>query len=230
VTIDAKEALRLGELAAGPYVLVKVTDTGTGMDADVVARAFEPFFTTKDVGKGTGLGLSQVYGFIKQSGGHVRIDTKLGRGTTFCLYVPRCDPAELATHVQGKATEAPPTGSETVLVVEDNPEVLELAVNTISELGYRVLTAVDGSSALDVLRTEQAIDLLFGDVVMPGGMNGFELIDKARAIRGDLRAMVTSGYANIYRLGTERPDVPLLLKPYHLGDLAKCIRMALDQS
>ncbi len=230
VTIDAKEALHLGELAAGPYVLIKVTDTGTGMDADVAARAFEPFFTTKDVGKGTGLGLSQVYGFIKQSGGHIRIDTKLGRGTTFSLYVPRCDPAEPAAPVQNATAEAPPTGNETVLVVEDNPEVLDLAVTTISELGYRVLTAVDGSSALDILRTEQPIDLLFSDVVMPGGMNGFELIDQARVIRGRLRALVTSGYANIHRPGTERPDVPLLLKPYHLGDLAKCIRMALDRS
>jgi signal transduction histidine kinase len=230
LTIDAKEALRLGELAAGPYVLIKVTDTGTGMDADVAARAFEPFFTTKDVGKGTGLGLSQVYGFIKQSGGHVRIDTKLGRGTTFSLYVPRCDPAEPAAPGQNETAEAPPTGNETVLVVEDNPEVLDLAVTTISGLGYRVLTAVDGSSALDILRTEQPIDLLFSDVVMPGGMNGFELIDQARAIRGKVRALVTSGYANIHRPGTERPDVPLLLKPYHLGDLAKCIRMALDQS
>jgi signal transduction histidine kinase len=230
LTIDAKEALHLGELAAGPYVLIKVTDTGTGMDADVAARAFEPFFTTKDVGKGTGLGLSQVYGFIKQSGGHVRIDTKLGRGTTFSLYVPRCDPAGPAAPGQNETAEAPPTGNETVLVVEDNPEVLDLAVTTISGLGYRVLTAVDGSSALDILRTEQPIDLLFSDVVMPGGMNGFELIDQARAIRGKVRALVTSGYANIHRPGTERPDVPLLLKPYHLGDLAKCIRMALDQS
>ncbi|HET6235819.1 MAG TPA: response regulator [Acetobacteraceae bacterium] len=230
VTIDAKEALHLGELAAGSYVLIKVADTGTGMDADVAARAFEPFFTTKDVGKGTGLGLSQVYGFIKQSGGHIRIDTKLGRGTTFSLYVPRCDPVEAAAPVQNATAEAPPIGNETVLVVEDNPEVLDLAVTTISELGYRVLTAVDGSSALDILRTEQPIDLLFSDVVMPGGMNGFELIDQARVIRGRLRALVTSGYANIHRPGTERPDVPLLLKPYHLGDLAKCIRMALDRS
>jgi CheY-like chemotaxis protein len=115
------------------------------------------------------------------------------------------------------------------LVVEDNAAVLELAVNTISELGYCVITAVDGPSALDIIRSEQPIDLLFSDVVMPGGMNGFELIDKARAVRGELKALVTSGYANIHRPDAERPDVPLLLKPYHGGDLAKCIRMALDQ-
>jgi signal transduction histidine kinase len=228
VVIDPAQAQRLGELAAGPYVLIKVSDTGTGMDADVAARAFEPFFTTKEVGKGTGLGLSQVYGFIKQSGGHIQIETKRDRGTTFRLYVPRCDPAEPVAPVADEVAQKPPTGNETVLVVEDNPEVLELAVSTISELGYRVITAVDGPSALVVLRSKQPIDLLFSDVVMPGGMNGFELIGEARAMRGELKALVTSGYANIHRPGTERPDVPLLLKPYHLGDLAKCIRMALD--
>ena len=229
VIIDVAEALRLGELTAGSYVLIKVTDTGTGMEPEVAARAFEPFFTTKEVGKGTGLGLSQVYGFIKQSGGHVRIETKLGEGTTFCLYLPRCDPVEAPARDQGETAPTPPTGSETVLVVEDNAAVLELAVNSISELGYRVITAVDGPSALDILRSEQPIDLLFSDVVMPGGMNGFELIDKARAMRGELKALATSGYANTHRPEAERPDVPLLLKPYHHGDLAKCIRMALDQ-
>ena len=229
VVIGDTPANHVDELAPGSYVLVRVTDTGTGMDADVAARAFEPFFTTKDVGKGTGLGLSQVYGFIKQSGGHIRIETKLGHGTTFCLYVPRCDPVEPAILHQNEEPQLPPTGSETVLVVEDNPEVLELAVSTITELGYRVLTAVDGPSALVILRSEQPIDLLFSDVVMPGGMNGFELINQARAMRHELRALAASGYANIHRPGTERPDVPLLLKPYHLGDLAKCIRMALDQ-
>jgi signal transduction histidine kinase len=229
VTIDATDAQRLGGLAVGQYVLVRVTDTGTGMEADVATHAFEPFFTTKDVGKGTGLGLSQVYGFIKQSGGQIDIDTKLGRGTTFCLYLPRCEPVVPAEPNQSETAQMPPTGNETVLVVEDNAEVLELAVNTISELGYRVLTAVDGPSALEIIKTEEPIDLLFSDVVMPGGMNGFELINKARVVRSKLKALATSGYANIHRPGAERPDVPLLLKPYHLGDLAKCIRMALDQ-
>jgi signal transduction histidine kinase len=229
VVIDTAQSHHADDLAPGAYVVVKVTDSGTGMAADVAARAFEPFFTTKDVGKGTGLGLSQVYGFIKQSGGHIDIETKLGQGTTFCLFVPRCDPVEPVVTRTGDAPATPPTGSETVLVVEDNPEVLELAVSTISELGYRVLTAVDGPSALRILRTNQPIDLLFSDVVMPGGMNGFELINQARAMRGELRALAASGYANIHRPGAERPNVPLLLKPYHLGDLAKCIRMALDE-
>jgi CheY-like chemotaxis protein len=128
-----------------------------------------------------------------------------------------------------KAASGPLTGSETVLVVEDSPEVLELALTTISDLGYRVLGAADGPSALDIIRHDDKIDLLFSDVVMPGGMNGYELITKARAIRGGLKALVASGYANIHRTGTDRPDVPLLLKPYRRDDLAKCIRRALDQ-
>ena len=135
--------------------------------------------------------------------------------------------------VNAEATAAiarpPPTGHETVLVVEDNAEVLELAVTTISDLGYRVLTASDGPTALDVVRSEEPIDLLFSDVVMPGGINGFELINQARDIRDGLKALVTSGYANVHRPGANRPDVPLLLKPYRRSDLAHCIRMALDR-
>ena len=231
VVIDAAEARRSPDLTAGDYVLVRVTDTGTGMDPDVTAHAFEPFFTTKEVGKGTGLGLSQVYGFIKQSGGHVLIDIDSGVGND----VPPV-PAALRRCAAGqrsprqRARGATPTGHETVLVVEDNAEVLELAVTTISDLGYRVLTAADGPSALDIVQGDEPIDLLFSDVVMPGGMNGFELISKARAIRGGLKALVTSGYANVHRPGADRPDVPLLLKPYRRGDLAQCIRMALDRA
>jgi signal transduction histidine kinase len=229
VVIDAAEARRAADLTAGPYVMVRVTDTGNGMDPDVAARAFEPFFTTKEVGKGTGLGLSQVYGFIRQSDGHVAIDTKPGAGTTFRLYLPRCDQVKAAGDEPDAAANALPTGSETVLVVEDNPEVLELAVTAISDLGYHVLTAGDGPSAMEIIRREGHIDLLFSDVVMPGGMNGFELVSKARGVRGELKALVTSGYANVHRPGTDRPDVAVLLKPYRRGDLAKCIRRALDR-
>jgi signal transduction histidine kinase len=230
VVIDAAEARRSPDLTAGTYVVVSISDTGTGMDSDVAAHAFEPFFTTKEVGRGTGLGLSQVYGFIKQSGGHVVIDSAPGVGTTFRLYLPRCDHVRQVNDSECQAPGATPTGHETVLVVEDNAEVLELAVNTINDLGYRVLTAADGPSALDIVRGAETIDLLFSDVVMPGGMNGFELINRARAIRAGLRALVTSGYANVRRSGAERPDVPLLLKPYRRADLAQCIRMALDRA
>ena len=230
VTLDATQARHSPDLTPGCYVLVRITDTGTGMDPDVAARAFEPFFTTKEVGKGTGLGLSQVYGFIKQSGGHVMIDTAPGTGTTFRLYVPRCDATPRIGDGDSREPRATPVGHETILVVEDNAEVLELAVTTISDLGYRVLTAPDGPSALDIVRGDEPIDLLFSDVVMPGGINGFELISEARAIRCGLKALVTSGYANVHRPGTNRPDVPLLLKPYRRGDLAQCIRVALDRA
>ena len=230
VVICAAEARRSPDLTAGDYVMVRVTDTGTGMDPDVAAHVFEPFFTTKEVGKGTGLGLSQVYGFIKQSGGHVVIDSCPGAGTTFCLYLPRCEQLRQAGNVPFRTSEVTPTGHETVLVVEDNAEVLELAVATISDLGYRVLTAADGPSALKIVQGDEPIDLLFSDIVMPGGMNGFELINRARVIRQDLKSLVTSGYANVHRPGADRPDVPLLLKPYRRGDLAQSIRMALDRA
>ncbi|MGC1410637.1 MAG: response regulator [Acetobacteraceae bacterium] len=230
VVICAAEARRSPDLTAGAYVLVRVADTGTGMDPDVAAHVFEPFFTTKEVGKGTGLGLSQVYGFIKQSGGHVVIDSCPGAGTTFRLYLPRCERLPQAGDVQDRTSDVTPTGHETVLVVEDNAEVLELAVATIGDLGYRVLTAVDGPSALDIVQGDEPIDLLFSDIVMPGGMNGFELINRARVIRQGLKTLVTSGYANVHRPGADRPDVPLLLKPYRRGDLAQSIRMALDRA
>jgi CheY-like chemotaxis protein len=227
--IDAEEASRVPELNAGEHVLVTISDTGTGMAPDVLAHAFEPFFTTKEVGKGTGLGLSQVWGFIKQSGGHVAIDSRPGTGTAFRLYLPRCADVRRVSEADDRPLVATADGHETVLVVEDNNEVLELAVATISDLGYRVLTAADGRAALDIIRSDEPIDLLFSDVVMPGGMNGFELVSEARGIRGGLKALVTSGYAHVHRPGTDRPDVPLLLKPYRRGDLAHCIRMALDR-
>jgi CheY-like chemotaxis protein len=229
VVIGGAEARCTPELAAGSYVIVCVTDTGSGMESDVAARAFEPFFTTKEVGKGTGLGLSQVYGFIKQTGGHVTVDSALGVGTTFRLYVPRCEDTRQPSVSESNDLREAPIGNETVLVVEDNPEVRELAVAAISDLGYRVLTAADGPSALDVVQGHEQIDLLFSDVVMPGGMDGFELIGRARAIRVGLKALVTSGYANVHRPGSNRPDVPLLLKPYRRADLAQCIRTALDR-
>jgi signal transduction histidine kinase len=228
IVID-RAARDASDLHPGAYVLVRVTDTGGGMNADVAAHAFEPFFTTKEVGKGSGLGLSQVYGFIKQSGGHVVIDTCLGVGTTFRLYLPRCDDGQHARKEPAGQTFATPRGDETVLVVEDDPEVLELAVSMISEFGYRVLTAVDGPSALAIVRSDEPIDLLFSDVVMPGGIDGFALIRQARALRHGLKALATSGYVNVHRRGCDRPEVPLLLKPYRRSALAQSIRMALDR-
>lgn len=229
IMADAAPSLRPAGLGSGDYVCLRLTDSGTGMDPDVAARAFEPFFTTKEVGKGTGLGLSQVYGFVKQSEGHVTIDTKLGRGTSFLLYLPRCEETATASETYAVTPETAPTGTETVLVVEDNADVRQLATATISGLGYRVLEASNGPAALDILKQEGIIDLLFSDVVLPSGMNGFELVHKARAIRSGLRALMTSGYANIQRSGSERPDVPVLLKPYRRDELAYRIRLELDR-
>ena len=229
VTADAAASQRPAGLGPGDYVCLRLTDTGMGMDPDVAARAFEPFFTTKEVGKGTGLGLSQVYGFVKQSEGHVTIDTKPGRGTSFLLYLPRCDDTAIASETYAVTPETAPTGTETVLVVEDNSDVRQLATATISGLGYRVLEAPNGPAALDILKQEGTVDLLFSDVVLPAGMNGFELVHKARAIRSGLRALMTSGYANIQRSGSERPDVPVLLKPYRRDELAHRIRLELDR-
>jgi signal transduction histidine kinase len=229
VTLEA-DAANKARMAAGDYVCVRVSDTGRGMEPEIAARVFEPFFTTKAVGKGTGLGLSQVYGFVKQSGGHITLETQPGYGTTFRLYLPRSSGVQPIASTAAHPGEPEPKGTETVLVVEDNSEVLELAVATISDLGYRVLSAPNGSAALDILGREDQVDLLFSDVVLPGSINGFDLVRQARDIRHGLKALVTSGYANVHRPGTDRPDVPLLPKPYRRAELAQRIRFALDHS
>lgn len=224
--IDPSDMLLADELAPGSYVLVSVTDSGTGMTPDVVARAFEPFFTTKEVGKGTGLGLSQVYGFVKQSGGHVVIESAPGAGTTVRLYLARASATGGPTARKHEHAQRADDRSETVLVVEDNDEVREMAIATIRDLGYRVLTAPNGPAALDLLHTKERIDLLFSDVVMPGGMNGYELIRRARVVRHNLKALVTSGYvSDAHKVGVP-VDVPLLQKPYHRAELANQIRAA----
>ncbi|HEY6434820.1 MAG TPA: response regulator [Acetobacteraceae bacterium] len=213
----------------GSYISIRVADTGRGMEADIAAHVFEPFFTTKDVGKGTGLGLSQVYGFVRQSDGHIVLDTKPGAGTAFTLYLPRCEQADPAASITDESPRTQPTGSETVLIVEDNPEVLELAVAAISDLGYRVITAGNGPAALEILHREPHVDLLFSDIVLPGGMDGFELVRKARLIRGGLKVLMTSGYANTDRPHQQRPNVSVLQKPYRLAELADQVRFALDR-
>ena len=185
-------------------MLVRVADTGSGMDPDVAAHAFEPFFTTKDVGKGTGLGLSQVYGFIKQSGGHVVIDSSPGVGTTFRLYLPKCDDVRRIGDDERRAPGATPTGHETVLVVEDNAEVLELAVNTIGDLGYRVLTAADGPSALDIVRAMRRSICCSATSSSPAGWTASNWSAGARHSlwaegAGDV------GYAGVHRPGPIAP-------------------------
>jgi CheY-like chemotaxis protein len=218
------------EVTPGQYVVLSISDTGTGMDEATVAQAFEPFFTTKPVGQGTGLGLSQVYGFVKQSGGHLKIYSEPGHGTTIKIYLPRLDRTE--TEDGQDATQIAPEGSsnETVLVVEDDADVREQSVEALSELGYRVLQAADGPAALRLLRREAHVDLLFTDVVLPGGMTGAQVAQEARDIQPGLKVLFTTGYARnaIVHNGRLDPGVQLITKPYSFADLAAKIRDVLD--
>jgi len=216
-------------LAAGDYVLVTVADSGAGMAPDVAARAVEPFFTTKEVGRGTGLGLSQVYGFVRQSGGHVAIDSAVGAGTTVRLYLPRHDgPAAAAG--RAPAAETVPRGSpgEVVLVVEDEEQVLRTTVAALTELGYGVREARNGLEALAVLASDPAVTLLFTDVVMPG-LDGRDLAERALRQRPDLKVLYTTGYAPETGPGGLADDHPAMLrKPFGFAALAHKLRELLD--
>ena len=215
------------DVTAGQYVLLAVSDTGGGMSPEVVARAFEPFFTTKAQGKGTGLGLSMVYGFVKQSGGHLKIYSEPGQGTTVKLYLPRThEAAEVVEAVDPRPFSG---GTETILVAEDDDEVRSTVVELLSALGYRVLTARDAASALTVIESGARIDLLFTDVVMPGPLRSPELARMARQRLPSLAVLFTSGYTEnaIVHGGRLDPGVELLGKPYTHEALARKIRQLL---
>ncbi len=219
------------EVAPGQYVVIAVTDTGIGMSKDVLDRVFEPFFTTKQVGQGTGLGLSQVYGFVKQSGGHVKIYSEPGQGATVKLYLPRLYGDVLAEEEAGTATPVPEGGrEETILVVEDDADVRAYSTETLRELGYRVVEAPDGPTALRLIERLPRLDLLFTDVVLPEGMTGRQLADAARALRPRLKVLFTTGYARnaIVHHGRLDPGVDLLPKPFTYSELAARVRDALD--
>ena len=230
VTLDADYAATQVDVKPGSYVCLSVTDTGVGMSPQTQLRAFEPFFTTKGLGAGSGLGLSMVYGFAKQSGGHVVIYSEVGQGTTVNLFLPVAGPG------LGDGKVAPPekvskAGNETILVVEDDPKVLRLTVTRLEELGYQVITATSGPKAMDVLKREKDIDLVLSDVVMPGGMTGFDVADQALALRPDLKILLVTGYAK----GVEPRDEAhaeaghrILRKPYGMKELAGTLRELLD--
>ncbi len=217
------------ELAPGDYVQLTVADSGSGMTPEVLAKAFEPFFSTKPEGRGTGLGLSMVYGFVKQSGGHVKIDSAPGRGTAVSLFLPRSEEAPAS----GDGAPAPKSagGHETVLVAEDDPEVRGTVVAMLESLGYRVLQAENAAEALDLVRGGAQVDLLFTDVVMPGAMRSGELAQLARRYLPSLAVLFTSGYAedDIVHDGRLDAGVELLRKPYGQDDLAARVRQVLDQ-
>ncbi|MBS1784283.1 MAG: PAS domain S-box protein [Acidobacteria bacterium] len=224
-SIDEAYADQHLEVEPGQYVMITVSDTGTGIPPEILAKVFDPFFTTKEPGKGTGLGLSMAYGFAKQSNGHISIYSEVGHGTTVRLYLPRSEhPAEGVASVH--QSDAAYRGTETILLVEDHESVRVTAEHQLQSLGYRVLTASDGESALAMLLNEPSVAVLFTDVVMPGGMSGRELAEAARAIRPDLKVLFTSGYTenSIVHHGRLDPGVHLLHKPYRKTDLAKKLR------
>jgi CheY-like chemotaxis protein len=231
IYLDEQYAAQNLEVAAGDYVAVVVTDSGTGMPPEVVERVFEPFFTTKEVGRGTGLGLSMVYGFVKQSRGHVKIYSEVGHGTSIKLYLPRASATvEERVDTGGARLTANPGGDEMILVVEDSATVRQVTVGILRGLGYRVQEAEDGHAALAILKEPGEIDLLFTDLIMPNGIDGQELLRRARALRPGLKALFASGYSEQFLKGRGPGEagVPLLNKPYRTRSLAEAVRGVLD--
>jgi CheY-like chemotaxis protein len=220
------------DLPAGQYLSVCVTDTGTGMSADIIARAFDPFFTTKPLGEGTGLGLSMVYGFARQSGGTVRIYSEAGRGTTMCLYLPR----HLGALDEGEPEELPvsaePGNGETVLVVDDEPIIRMIIRDVLIENGYVALEAADGPAALRLLQSKVRIDLLITDVGLPGGMNGRQVADAARVFRPALKVLFITGYAENALVGNGHlaPGMEVLTKPFVVATMGNRIREILERA
>jgi PAS domain S-box-containing protein len=222
----------------GEYIAVRITDTGTGMSPETKEHIFEPFFSTKSCGKGTGLGLSMVFGFISRSNGHIQVQSNLNEGSCFTLYFPKSetpqevnDPAQLADN----SKEPMPQGNETVLVVDDEGYLVEIAGTFLKRLGYKVITTTEPAEALDIIRKNSDIDLLFTDIVMPGSMNGFQLAAAAREFRSDIKILLTSGYSKANDLLT--PEIArkiddliqnTLPKPYPHVQMAKAVRKALN--
>lgn len=232
VTIDEEQAARYGETRPGSYVALGVTDDGSGMSPEILAQAIQPFFTTKPMGKGTGLGLSMVHGFAKQSGGHMSIYSEIGHGTTVRLYFSRAKVAAEKMPVSGSKQDQLPKGRETILVVEDNAPLRQIAVTILGSLGYTVIEAADAHEALALANRGAAFDLLFTDVVLPAGMSGPALVGQIKKQRPGLRVLYTSGYTEnaIVHQGRLDEGVELLQKPYRREGLARKVREVLDKT
>jgi len=235
-SLDEAYARQFGDVARGQYVLLSVTDTGSGISPELMNRVFEPFFTTKGHGRGSGLGLAMVHGFVKQTGGHVRIYSEVNEGTTVKIYLPRLSQAgEFAATPEERPRRAVPDDpvrpSETILLVEDSEDVREYAKSALEELGYKVLVAHDGAGALRIVNDGADIDLLFTDIVLPGGMNGRQLSHEVLKVRPGLAVLYTTGYTPnaIIHHGRLDPDVQLLSKPYAQDDLSRKIRRVLGR-
>jgi len=231
VVLDDDYAGMNNDVTAGDYVMIAVSDTGTGIPANLIEKVFEPFFTTKDVGKGSGLGLSMVYGFVKQSNGHIKIYSEEGHGTTVKLYLPQAAGVAGVAHAQAAEAGLPTfeRGDKSILIVEDDALVREYVVTQIGNLGYKTLAASNATEALAIINGPDLIDLLFTDVIIPGGMNGRQLANEALLRRPELKVLYTSGYTEnaIVHHGRLDAGVLLLPKPYLSSDLAQMIRTAL---
>jgi CheY-like chemotaxis protein len=224
--LDARAA-RERDLPPGQYVTLCVSDTGTGMTREVARRAFDPFFTTKPLGAGTGLGLSMIYGFVRQSGGQARIYSEPGRGTMVCLYLPRhLGEAENADAPPEPAAAPRAERNEAVLVVDDEPTVRMLVAEVLEDLGYTAIEAADGAAGLKVLRSGARVDLLITDVGLPGGLNGRQVADAARAARPGLKVLFITGYAEnaVLNHGHLEPGMHVLTKPFAVEALASRIK------
>jgi CheY-like chemotaxis protein len=237
VTVSSRNQMLMAATAAagllpGEYIVVTISDDGPGMTPEIASRAFEPFFTTKDFGRGAGLGLSQVYGFARAAGGEAVIQSSPGFGTRVELWLPRAAAAAPAVPADPRGTHAPlrrAHDGEVVLAVEDDPEVLSAVVENLADLGYRVLSARDAVEALAQLRAAQRVDLLFSDIVMPGGMNGVQLATEAMRLRPEIRILLTSGYSNQAFEGAELllPNLDVLSKPYRRAELATRLQLVM---
>jgi PAS domain S-box-containing protein len=227
VAIDQDEAA-VRDIAAGNYVIISVTDTGTGIDEDIQDKIYEPFFSTKGVGKGTGLGLSMVHGFIKQSGGNIEFETARNKGTTFRLYLPSSGESAVPQAVD-LAYNRLVGGQETILCVEDDPIVREFVTRQLQALGYKTIAASNATEALAEVRSNASIDLLFTDVIMPGKMDGWKLAELVKQARPEIKIVCTTGYSSFSseRIGSD-PGILLLEKPYRLSALALMVRRALE--
>ncbi|OKO77800.1 ATP-binding protein [Bradyrhizobium sp. AS23.2] len=228
VVFGVREAVAVGAGYAGDYVEIEIADTGTGIPQAILERIFDPFFSTKEVGKGTGLGLSMVFGFAKQSGGGIKVDSAEGRGTTFTIYLPKAETSTLrpAGYDERKVVG----GTETILCVEDDRDVRQYVTVQLESLGYKVIPAANATEALAVWAKGTPFDLLFTDIVMAGGINGRELADQMVAARPSLRVLFTSGYAydSPHAQGSATMGAPLLTKPYRKAELARMLRRSLD--
>jgi len=229
VGLSQRDAATCGVDRAGDYVVIEVSDTGTGIPEAIRDKIYDPFFSTKETGRGSGLGLSMVFGFAKQSGGNIEVHSEEGHGTSFRIYLPKAD-AEAVAAAPSADHPPSPGGAETILCVEDDASVRGYVIIQLESLGYKTIAASNAAEALAIVEAGTKFDLLFTDIVMPGKMNGQELAERIAVQRPSLRVLFTSGYTDntIVRHGRLVPDVRLLTKPYRRAELARMLRLSLD--